>query len=83
VWTTTVMAMALGSANAIFQRDGEVTIGVTYMTGTLVKFGQRIASTLMGGAAFAWLPYLLLWLGLVGGAFLGTNAYVYFRSANI
>ncbi len=83
VWTTTVMAMAMGSANAIFQRDGEVTIGVTYMTGTLVKFGQRIAGALMGGAPFAWLPYLLLWLGLVGGAVLGTTAYVYFRSANI
>jgi uncharacterized membrane protein YoaK (UPF0700 family) len=65
------MVLAMGSANAVFQRDGEVSVGVTYMTGTLVKLGQRLAAALTGGDRTGWLPYLLLWLGLVAGAVLG------------
>jgi len=69
------MALAMGAENAIFARDGEVQIGLTYMTGTLVKLGQRIADALNGGSPFAWLPYLLLWLGLVAGALAGAAIY--------
>lgn len=69
------LAMAMGAENALFERDGEVQIGLTYMTGTLVKFGQRLLSALMGGDRFGWLPYLLLWLGLVTGAVLGAESY--------
>lgn len=69
------MTLAMGGANVVFERDGEVSIGVTYMTGTLVKAGQRIAEALMGGRRLAWLPYILLWSGLVLGAGLGTLAY--------
>lgn len=73
--TTPLMAAAMGAANTLFQRDGEVRIGLTYMTGTLVKFGQHLATTLMGGAPFGWLPYLALWCSLIGGATMGVNAY--------
>lgn len=69
------LAMAMGAENALFERDGEVQIGLTYMTGTLVKFGQRLLSALMGGDRFGWLPYLMLWLGLVTGAVLGAASY--------
>lgn len=64
-------AAAMGAENTTFERDGEVSIGLTYMTGTLVKLGQRLAGVLMGGPRFAWAPYLLLWLGLVTGAVAG------------
>ena len=73
--TPMLMAAAMGSANNVFQREGEVSIGVTYMTGTLVKVGQHIANALAGGAPFLWVPYLLMWLGLFGGALLGALAY--------
>lgn len=66
-----LMASAMGAANAVFQRNGEVSVGVTYMTGTLVKFGQHLAAALAGGARFAWAPYLLLWLALIAGAMSG------------
>lgn len=69
------MALAMGAENGVFERDGEVQIGLTYMTGTLVKLGQRITSALLGGDRWAWAPYLLLWLGLVLGAFGGAMAY--------
>jgi uncharacterized membrane protein YoaK (UPF0700 family) len=66
-----LMVIAMGAENAVFERDGEVHIGLTYMTGTLVKFGQRLADAATGGARFAWASYLFLWLGLVGGAVAG------------
>ena len=46
---TTVIAMAV--ENAAFESDGNVHIGLTYMTGTFVKLGQRIADTVTGGKA--------------------------------
>ncbi|MGV3478858.1 MAG: YoaK family protein [Sphingobium sp.] len=77
------MALAMGCANTVFQRDGEVSIGVTYMTGTLVKLGQRIADALRGGAPTAWIPYLLLWLGLVAGAVAGSIGYMHAGLASL
>ncbi|MEZ5961074.1 MAG: DUF1275 family protein [Hyphomonadaceae bacterium] len=69
------LALAMGAENAVFQRDGEVSIGVTYMTGALVRFGQKLAAALTGGALFDWAPFLLLWAGLVAGAALGALAF--------
>jgi uncharacterized membrane protein YoaK (UPF0700 family) len=69
------VAVAMGVENNVFVREGEVSIGVTYMTGTLVKLGQTLARAVMGGEPLAWLPYLLLWLGLVAGAVGGAFAY--------
>jgi len=72
LWPATIaMAMAMGAENAVFEREGEVHIGLTYMTGTLVKLGQHLTGALLGGPALAWLSYLLLWLGLAGGAVMG------------
>jgi uncharacterized membrane protein YoaK (UPF0700 family) len=73
-----LVAGAMGAKNTIFERDGEVSIGLTYMTGTLVKLGQRLAVALLGnGDRLGWLPYLLLWLGLASGALIGALAYPY------
>src|SRR3546814_16057259 len=33
----------MGAENGVFLRDREVSIGVTYMTGTLVRVGQKLA----------------------------------------
>lgn len=70
-----IMAMAMGAENAVFVREGEVHIGLTYMTGTLVKFGQHLTAALTGGPRWGWRPYLFLWLGLAGGAVLGALTY--------
>ncbi|MDX3910403.1 MAG: YoaK family protein [Sphingobium sp.] len=69
--------LAMGAENAIFESDGEVHIGLTYMTGTLVKLGQRITAALLGGERMAWAPYLLLWLGLVAGSVAGALVHPY------
>lgn len=72
---TLLMAATMGAANAVFQRDGEVSVGVTYMTGTLVKLGQHLVAALCGGPRFGWVPFALLWLGLVGGAMAGAAVF--------
>jgi uncharacterized membrane protein YoaK (UPF0700 family) len=43
------MAAAMGSANAVFESNGELRTGVTYLTSALVKLGQRPAVALRGG----------------------------------
>lgn len=65
------MVTAMGTENVVFERDGEVQFGVTYMTGTLVKLGQHLTGAMLGSGSLAWLSYLLLWLGLAGGAAIG------------
>jgi uncharacterized membrane protein YoaK (UPF0700 family) len=77
------LALAMGAMNTVFQRNGEVSIGLTYMTGTLVRLGQRLAAALSGAERFGWVPYLLLWLGLALGAAIGAFAYVWLNLSSI
>ena len=70
-----LLAFAMGAENGVFARDGEVTVGLTYMTGAIVKMGQRLAATLMGlPGERAWTPFLRLWLGFVAGGVAGALA---------
>ena len=80
---TLLMAVAMGAENTIFEKNGEVKIGVTYMTGTLVKAGQRLAALFWGGSASGWWRYALLWLGLVSGAIAGAVAYKTFGLSSL
>ena len=70
-----LMVLAMGIENAVFLRDGEVGVGLTYMTGALVKLGQALAGAVRGGRRAAFAPYLLLWAGLFGGAVVGAFSY--------
>ncbi|WP_447761390.1 YoaK family protein [Sphingopyxis panaciterrae] len=80
---TGLLCVAMGASNTIFRRDGEVSIGVTYMTGTLVKLGHKLADAALGGNRTAWLPYLLLWLALVSGGILGAASYAWSQDASV
>jgi uncharacterized membrane protein YoaK (UPF0700 family) len=64
-------AAAMGAENSVFEAGGDVKISLTFMTGNLVKVGQRIAAAFMGGPPLAFLPWLLLWLAMIGGAVAG------------
>lgn len=70
-WAMAATAFGMGALNALFQRDGDVAIGVTYMTGALVRMGHRIAMALRGGPKWDFLPFLMLWVSLTAGAILG------------
>jgi uncharacterized membrane protein YoaK (UPF0700 family) len=77
------IVLAMGLENAVFQVDGVPGIGLTYMTGTLVRVGQLLAAALVGGQRWAWLPNLLLWVAMVIGAFVGAMAYQRFNLAAV
>lgn len=69
------MAAAMGAVNTVFQRTGKPGLGLTYMTGTLVRVGQWIAELLTGGPWKALAYDLVLWAGMVVGALGGTLAF--------
>lgn len=79
--TLACLVGAMGALNNTFQRDGEVAVGLTYMTGALVKLGQAIGAAVSGGRRTAWGAHLLLWSGLALGAVLGALAFTYVHGA--
>lgn len=72
-----LLVLAMGALNNTFQRDGEVAVGLTYMTGALVKLGQGLAARLSGQPAPGWSDWSLLWLGLAIGAALGAAGWTF------
>lgn len=70
-----LVAGAMGAANAAFEEMGDVRFGITYMTGTLVRLGLRLAALLRGEDLRGWQPLALHWLTLVAGAVLGAAAW--------
>jgi uncharacterized membrane protein YoaK (UPF0700 family) len=77
------MVVAMGAENNIFVKGGQVHIGVTYMTGTLVKIGQKLAAGFLGKPKRECLPFIFLWLGLVGGALMGAFCYNMFGFSSL
>jgi uncharacterized membrane protein YoaK (UPF0700 family) len=77
------IVLAMGLENAVFQIEGGAGLGLTYVTGTLVKVGQLAAAALTGGARWAWMPNLLLWAALAAGASCGTFAFHWINLAAI
>jgi uncharacterized membrane protein YoaK (UPF0700 family) len=71
-----LLVLAMGALNNTFQRDGEVAVGLTYMTGALVRLGQGIAARLSGTGGEGWASWGLLWLGLASGALAGACAWI-------
>ncbi|WP_447763051.1 YoaK family protein [Sphingopyxis panaciterrae] len=67
------LALAMGVVNAAFEGQDGAVVGVTYMTGTLVQMGHKIAHALRGEGDGRWLPHLWLWAGLVAGATIGAH----------
>jgi uncharacterized membrane protein YoaK (UPF0700 family) len=66
--------LVMGALNTVL-RAGQGGMAVTYMTGNLVKLGQAIVASFQGASRWAWLPFLLLWLGLIAGAVCGAIMY--------
>lgn len=66
------MVFAMGVLNNTFRRDGEIAVGLTYMTGALVRLGQAIGDKL-GGKRLrdGWPAPLTLWASLALGGVAG------------
>lgn len=65
------LVLAMGAINTTFQRGGEVAIGLTYMTGALVKLGQGLGNRLAGRPDPASPAWAMLWGALLSGAIAG------------
>lgn len=66
-----LVVFGVGALNTSFVKDGEVSVPLSYVTGTLVKMGQGIERHIAGGTAADWLGYFLLFTSFVLGATLG------------
>ncbi len=63
------LTMAMGTLNAAVNRAGKVTVGVTYITGGLAKFGQGIGHLLCGHrGGWLWVWQTVPLVGVVAGA---------------
>lgn len=74
--TLACLVGAMGALNNTFQRDGEVAVGLTYMTGALVRLGQALGAAALGARRTDGAAYLLLWGGMALGAVLGALAFL-------
>ena len=78
-----LIVLAMGLENAVFQIEGGAGLGLTYVTGALVKVGQLVAAALTGGRRWDWVPNLLLWAALVAGSACGALAYHWINLAAV
>lgn len=67
-----VLAFANGALNTSFVKNGEVSVPLSYVTGTMVKMAQGIERHIAGaGRAADWLGYFLLLVSFMVGAAVG------------
>ena len=67
-------AFAMGAINTVFAASS-LPVGLTYMTGTLVKLGQALGERWRGEPSISASAYLLHWLALIAGAMVGALAF--------
>lgn len=66
-----LIALGMGAINLTFDRAQGETLGLTYMTGAVVRAGQALAAWLTGRPLGGGYLYVALWLALVSGAAVG------------
>ncbi|WP_420041292.1 YoaK family protein [Gordonia sp. MP11Mi] len=67
-----IITFAIGALNTSFVKNDEVSVPLSYVTGTLVKFGQGVERHATGnGTIFDWLGYALVYAGFLTGAAIG------------
>ncbi|MEU0543291.1 YoaK family protein [Nocardia sp. NPDC005978] len=67
-----IVAFAMGALNTSFVKNGEVSIPVSYVTGTLVKLAQGVERHLAGdGGPREWLGYAVQYGSFALGALIG------------
>jgi uncharacterized membrane protein YoaK (UPF0700 family) len=70
------MVLAMGGLNAAMHRAGHVRVNLTFVTGTLVRFGEGLGEFIATRAnGWGWAEQALPWLGLVTGGFLAAAAH--------
>jgi len=68
------LVLAMGALNTALSGNRRNPVGLTYMTGALVRVGQAIGDRISGTRPSGWSPFMLLWAALLAGAVLGAIA---------
>ncbi|MEZ0049372.1 uncharacterized membrane protein YoaK (UPF0700 family) [Mycobacterium sp. MAA66] len=67
-----MVSFSVGALNTSFIRNGEVSVPLSYVTGTLVKLGQGLERHFCGdGTIYDWLGYVALYCSFLFGAAIG------------
>ncbi len=67
------MVLAMGALNAAMHRAGNVRVSLTFITGTLVRFGEGLGDLLAARARdWGWAEQALPWLGITTGGILAS-----------
>ncbi|WP_067538514.1 YoaK family protein [Nocardia crassostreae] len=66
-----LVAFGMGALNTSFVKNGEVSIPVSYVTGTLVKLAQGIERHMSGGSWRDWIGYAVQYGSFALGAVIG------------
>jgi uncharacterized membrane protein YoaK (UPF0700 family) len=76
------MVLAMGGLNAAMRRAGHIPVSLTFVTGTLVRFGEGLGEFIATRAnGWGWAEQAVPWLGLVGGGFLAAAVQLRIGSA--
>ncbi len=71
--TIAALTLAMGAMPGALQKAGDVSVNVTYVTGTLVRFSRGLGELVCRQATdWSWLLQAIPWLGLLAGAMLAT-----------
>ena len=67
------LVLSMGALNTALSGNRRNPVGLTYMTGALVRIGQALGDRIGGKRSSGWSPFMLLWLALLAGALLGVG----------
>ncbi len=69
-----VLVFAMGAINVTLEEVGGQSLGLTYVTGALSRFGRGLGRLLLGEATPGWWVQCVPWLGMAAGATTGAVA---------
>lgn len=78
-----LLVMGMGALNTVLSGNRANPVGLTYMTGALVRVGQLLAEHLRGKGSANPMPFALLWASLLLGAICGAITGVDFPAASL
>lgn len=78
-----LLVIAMGAINTVMSGNRANPVGLTYMTGALVRTGQLIADRIAGDRTANPLPFALLWFSLLSGAVTGAVVGLYWAAASL
>jgi len=66
-----LLILAMGTVNAAVEQIEGLSIGLTYVTGALSRFGRGLGRWILGVRDRSWLIQLVPWTGMIAGAVTG------------